>query len=212
MLRAAAEAADRSGGPKLLAVTVLTSLDASELAACGVTDSGDPAGLAQRQVLRLAGLFALDSLGGGFVVQSFIVYWLAVQFHASIGVLGVVFFSVGLLQTAALYGLGYALLPLATSVPLFLLYQVFLPLGTALLFPATSALVSHRTDQHEFGLMMGVQQGLRGVASVAGPIWAGLAYQHLGPSVPFFACAVIIACALLLATRVPRGAPVPATA
>src|SRR5207302_4856498 len=56
MLRAAAEAADRSGGPKLLAVTVLTSLDASELAACGVTDSGDPAGLAQRQVLRLAGL------------------------------------------------------------------------------------------------------------------------------------------------------------
>src|SRR6266508_4603781 len=34
-------------------------------------------------VARLAGLFALDSLGGGFVVQSFIVYWLAVQFHAS---------------------------------------------------------------------------------------------------------------------------------
>jgi len=52
-------------------------------------------------VARLAGLFALDSLGGGFVVQSFIVYWLAVQFHASIGVLGVVFFSVGLLQTAS---------------------------------------------------------------------------------------------------------------
>src|SRR5205823_14300544 len=52
-------------------------------------------------VLRLAGLFALDRLGGGFVVQSFIVYWLAVQFHASIGVLGVLFFSVGLLQTAS---------------------------------------------------------------------------------------------------------------
>jgi len=113
---------------------------------------------------------------------------------------------------AALYGVGYALLPLATSVPLFLLFQIFLPLGTALLFPATSALVSHRTDQHEFGLMMGVQQALRGVASVAGPIWAGLAYQHLGPSVPFFACAVIIGCALLLASRVPRGVPVPATA
>src|SRR5438477_13077403 len=101
---------------------------------------------------------------------------------------------------SSLYCLGYALLPLATSVPLFLLYQVFLPLGTALLFPATSALVSHRTDQHEFGLMMGVQQGLRGVASVAGPIWAGLAYQHLGPSVPFLVCAVVIDCARLLAS------------
>ena len=113
---------------------------------------------------------------------------------------------------AALYGLGYALIPFASSVPQFLLFQVFLPLGTALLFPANSALVSHRTDQHEFGLMMGVQQALRGVASVAGPIWAGLAYQHLGPTVPFFACAVILACALLLAALVPRAAAEPVTA
>ncbi len=52
-------------------------------------------------VLKLAGLFALDSFGGGFVVQSFIAYWLTVQFDASIGVLGVVFFAVGLLQTAS---------------------------------------------------------------------------------------------------------------
>src|SRR2546426_8527890 len=37
---------------------------------------------------------------------------------------------------ATLYALGYALLPLAPSVPLFLLIQVLLPLGTALLFPA----------------------------------------------------------------------------
>jgi len=113
---------------------------------------------------------------------------------------------------AALYGLGYALLPLAASVPAFLAYQTLLPLGTALLFPATSALVSHRADTHEFGLMMGVQQALRGVASVIGPIWAGLAYQHLGPSVPFFACAAIIGLALLMATRVPRGEPVAAAA
>ncbi len=52
-------------------------------------------------VVKLAGLFALDSFGGGFVVQSFIAYWLTVQFDASIGVLGVVFFAVGLLQTAS---------------------------------------------------------------------------------------------------------------
>ena len=64
MLRAAAEAADRPGGPKLLAVTVLTSLHNSELAACGVSDSGDPAGLAQRQVLRLAGLAQRAGIAG----------------------------------------------------------------------------------------------------------------------------------------------------
>jgi MFS family permease len=113
---------------------------------------------------------------------------------------------------AVLYALGYALIPFATSVPLFIGFQVLLPLGTALLFPANSALVSHRTSRHEFGLMMGVQQALRGVASVLGPIWAGLAYQYLGPTVPFFACSVIIALALVLATRVRSEEPVTATA
>src|SRR5260370_42316679 len=104
-----------------------------------------------------------------------------------------------------MYSGGSALLPSASSVPLFLLFQALLPLGTALLFPATSALVSHRTDPHEFGLMMGVQQALRGVASIVGPVWAGLACQYLGPRVPFFACAALIACALRLAARVPRA-------
>ena len=113
---------------------------------------------------------------------------------------------------AALYGLGYVLIPLAGSVATFLLYQTLLPLGTALLFPANSALVSHQADKHEYGLVMGVQQALRGVASVLGPIWAGFAYQTLGPRVPFFACAAVIACALLLATRVPHREAAPAAA
>lgn len=113
---------------------------------------------------------------------------------------------------AVLYAAGYALVPLATTIPAFLAVQVLLPLGTALLFPANSALVSHLAEPHEFGLMMGVQQALRGVASVIGPIWAGFAYQSLGPRVPFFACAVIILCAALLATQVPRVEPVPVEA
>jgi MFS family permease len=113
---------------------------------------------------------------------------------------------------AVLYGVGYALIPLANSVPVFLLYQVLLPLGTALFFPANSALVSHRADKHEYGLMLGVQQALRGVASVIGPVWAGFAYESLGPRVPFFACAVIMAGVLVLAARIPRPAEVAAAA
>ena len=113
---------------------------------------------------------------------------------------------------AVLYALGYGLLPLARSVPMFLTFQVLLPLGTALFFPANSALVSHRAEKHEYGLMMGVQQALRGVASVIAPIWAGVAYERLGPQVPFFACSVIITLALVLATRVRIEEPVTATA
>ena len=50
MIRAAAEAAAVPGAPKLLAVTVLTSMDSAQLHGIGVTDS--PA----QQVLRLAKL------------------------------------------------------------------------------------------------------------------------------------------------------------
>ena len=52
-------------------------------------------------VLRLSGLFALDSFGGGFVVQTFLAYWLSRRYGASVATLGVVFFAVALVQTAS---------------------------------------------------------------------------------------------------------------
>src|SRR5205823_2578914 len=52
-------------------------------------------------VTRLSALFALDSFGGGFVVQAFIAYWLSVRYGASVATVGVVFFAVAVLQTAS---------------------------------------------------------------------------------------------------------------
>jgi MFS family permease len=43
-------------------------------------------------VLKLSGLFALDSFAGGFVVQSFAAYWFYLRFGANPGTLGVIFF------------------------------------------------------------------------------------------------------------------------
>ncbi len=43
-------------------------------------------------VLKLSGLFALDSFAGGFVVQGFAVYWFYLRFGADPGTLGVIFF------------------------------------------------------------------------------------------------------------------------
>lgn len=62
---------------------------------------GGPGGLGASRpaVRRLAALFAVDSFGGGFVVQAFIAYWFSVKFGTSIEVLGVVFFAVGILQS-----------------------------------------------------------------------------------------------------------------
>ena len=111
---------------------------------------------------------------------------------------------------ATLMTLGFALVPLAPTLPLFVACQLLMPLGTALLFPANSALVSHRAEKGELGQTMGVQQTFRGVSSVIGPIWAGFAYGKLGPTVPFFASAAIIAFVVVMASRVPREEPVAA--
>jgi predicted MFS family arabinose efflux permease len=49
-------------------------------------------------VLRLAALFSLDALGGGFVVQSLLVLWLVQRFHLSATTLAGVFFAAGTLS------------------------------------------------------------------------------------------------------------------
>jgi len=47
----------------------------------------------QAVVLRLSGLFALDSFGGGFVVQSFAAYWFYLRFGVDPQTLGALFFA-----------------------------------------------------------------------------------------------------------------------
>ena len=52
----------------------------------------------RRLVVRLSALFALDSFGGGFVLQSFLAWWLQQKFAADEAVLGAVFFGTNLLS------------------------------------------------------------------------------------------------------------------
>jgi predicted MFS family arabinose efflux permease len=52
-------------------------------------------------VRQMAGLFALDSFGGGFVVNAYIAYFLARRYGASTELIGIVFFAIGLLQAAS---------------------------------------------------------------------------------------------------------------
>jgi MFS family permease len=47
-------------------------------------------------VLKLSGLFALDSFGGGFVVQSFAAYWFYMRFGVKPAALGGIFFGANL--------------------------------------------------------------------------------------------------------------------
>jgi len=94
---------------------------------------------------------------------------------------------------------------------LFVLFLTLVPVGTALLFPASTSLVSQRTAKRELGLVMGAQQTFRGVTSIVGPVGATIVFANLGHGVPFLVAAAIVLVAAMLAARETRAEPVPAS-
>jgi MFS family permease len=82
--------------------------------------------------------------------------------------------------------LGFALQPLAPNVWVYIVVVLFIPVGTALLFPATTSLVTRFASRQDLGATMGVQQAFGGVARFLGPLWAGAAFESLGSGSPLW--------------------------
>ncbi len=91
----------------------------------------------------------------------------------------------------AALAVGFALQPASPHLALFAFAILFIPVGTALLFPATTSLVQRYSERHEFGSTMGVQQAYGGVARLIGPIWAGASFELLGAGAPFWIAALL---------------------
>ncbi len=85
----------------LLGALIARSLSSRVEPTSSTIEARVPLQQSRGQVLGLSALFATDSLGGGFVIQSFIAFYFARRFGTSLEALGVVFFFVGLLQTAS---------------------------------------------------------------------------------------------------------------
>ena len=109
---------------------------------------------------------------------------------------------------------GFALQALAPTTLVFVVVIVLVPVGTALLFPATTSLVSRYAGRHELGATMGVQQAYGGVARLVGPLWAGAAFQGFGPAAPFWISAGLTLGTLAFASglQAPAADPPPAAA
>ena len=120
--------------------------------------------------------------------------------------LGTVLLALGLL----LMPLPAAIMTRGAALPLFVVFLTLVPVGTALLFPASTSLVSQRAEPHEVGLVMGAQQTFRGIMSIVGPVGATLSYEW-GAGLPFFLAAGIVGIAAFLAAREPRDRPHPVT-
>lgn len=81
--------------------------------------------------------------------------------------------------------------------PTFTLLFGVIPLRTlaaGFLFPTLGALISSLVSPKDQGALMGVNTALHSAMYVAGPVWAGLVYDHAGPSAPYWIGAIILVC------------------
>jgi len=155
----------------------------------------------RRVITRLALLFGLDSIGGGFLGSALIAYWFFVQYGTSESAIALLFFAARVLN--ALSHLGAAWLAqriglLNTMVWTHLPSSLFLmaapaapdPLLAALLFLAREALVEMDVPTRQSYVMAvvkpsertfasGVTNVTRNVAWAVGPSLAGVVMQHL---------------------------------
>jgi len=108
------------------------------------------------------------------------------------------FGEIGVLRAGTVsMALSLATLPFCRNFIELAFAVLLMPVGTALLFPTTTSLVSRRASADQTGLVLGVQQLFGGVARMIGPIWAAVVFQHVGIRSPFW-----IAAGLMLFVRV----------
>lgn len=80
----------------------------------------------------------------------------------------------------------------------------FVPIGTALLFPATTSLMTRHADSRELGTTMGVAQTFAGLARVVAPLLATTIFQRFGHAWPFYVAGGFVALAGVLALQIPK--------
>jgi len=162
-----------------------------------------------RPLAGLAALFAIDSLGGGFVANAVIVYWLHVRFGADVQALGPLFAAIAFLQAISYEvsgrlgdRIGLINTMVFTHLPsnILLLLVPFSPsfaLAVALLLarfalsqmdvPVRQAYVVSIVPPAERAGAVAMTGAVRGVAQSLGPVLAGLAIGAASFGFPFFA-------------------------
>ena len=158
-------------------------------------------------VMRLAGLFSLDSLAGGFVVQSLIAFYFHLRWGVGPEVLGPVFMGVGLLQAVSFTvaarvseRIGLINTMVFTHLPSNVLLMAIplaptLPWAIALLLarhalsqmdvPVRQSYVVAVVDPDERMAAAGITNIARNLAQSVTPVIAGAVMQVAGLGVPF---------------------------
>jgi MFS family permease len=162
-----------------------------------------------RPLAGLAALIALDSLGGGFVANAVIAYWLHVRFGADVQLLGPLFAAVGVLQAGSYevagrlgdrFGLVNTMVFTHLPSNILLLLVPFSPnltwaVGLLIVrfalsqmdVPARQAYIVSIVPAAERAGAVAMTGAVRGVAQSPGPVLSGLAIGAASFGLPFFA-------------------------
>jgi MFS family permease len=170
------------------------------------------------------------------LLTSILALWLEARFRVTAATIGYFFVYSGLLSLVmrslllgpaierlgevgamrlgtVLLALGLLLYPAAPNIWVLAAIMPLVPIGTALLFPATTSLLSSAAVQNELGTTMGVAQTFAGVSRVIAPIVGTIAFQRLGVDAPFLLSGLVVLGVGYVAFRhvrpAPRPAPVP---
>jgi len=166
-----------------------------------------------RPLAGLAALFAVDSLGGGFVVQAVIAYWLHVRFGAGITLLGPTLAAIALVQAGSYEvasrladRIGLIRTMVFTHLPsnvLLLLVPLSPNLAVAVAIlvlrfsisqmdvPTRQAYVASIVPPAERVAALALTGSVRGVAQAVGPVIAGAAIQSAAYGLPFLLAGLI---------------------
>jgi predicted MFS family arabinose efflux permease len=160
-------------------------------------------------VLKLSALFALDSFGGGFVIQSFAAYWFYLRFGVDPGTLGIIFFWANIFagisallasRLAARFGLLNTMV--VTHLPsniLLILVPLMptLPLATLMLLarfsisqmdvPTRQSYIMAVVNPEERSAAAGITGVARTLGAAASPFFVGLMFARPALiNLPFF--------------------------
>src|SRR5438105_1169296 len=184
----------------------------------------NPTGNVQRLTLIYAvGMLAFSSL------SSVLALYLSAQFGITEKTIGYVFLYVGVfsvLMRSALIGpivdrigepwsiragaatliVGLLAYPWAPNLWSLAFVVPLVPIGTSLLFPATTALMSHHSPKSELGTTMGIAQTFAGISRVVAPLLSTTLFQRVSHGTPFYFAATFVGLVSLLAFQVGRSA------
>lgn len=158
-------------------------------------------------VLKLSALFGLDSLAGGFVVQSLIAFWFHLRWNAGPELLGPIFLGVGLLQAGSFLAaariadrIGLINTMVFSHLPSNILLMLIpaaptLPLAVTLLLarhalsqmdvPARQSYIMAVVDPEERNQAAALTNVVRNAAQAVTPILSGYAMQVVSLGLPF---------------------------